>query len=183
MDSDILHLTLAALALALTLNFKLSLSVLRAIRNERELPAELVVGQPIQGMTARTLVARAPVQLVNKHQATVLLFLSSRCPTCKSTLPELERMLPAAQQAGLTIWLVSLESAWRLRRFLRSPSLLAHVARLRLDAYRTLNPRLSAPAYLFVSHEGVLEASGKVGDENWMSLRAQLTQHDSEQPT
>ncbi len=179
MDSDIVNLTLAALAVALSLNLKLSLAVLRAGRSERNLPAAPVVGQPMRALAARSLAPNAPVDLMDRQQATVLLFLDSRCTKCSATLPDLEHMLPAAQQAGLTMWLVSQERPWRLRRFLQAPSLRARVARLDLDAYRSLNPHMSAPSYLFVNHDGVLEASGMIGDENWQGLRSQL--HDSKQ--
>ena len=179
MDSDIVNVTLAALAVALSLNLKLSLAVLRASRSERDIPAAPVVGQPMRALAARTLAPNAPVQLMDKKQATVLLFLDSRCTKCSATLPDVEKMLPTAQQAGLSMWLISQERPWRLRRFLRAPSLLARVARLDIDAYRSLNPHMSAPSYLFVNHDGVLEASGMIGDENWLALRGQLGLHDS----
>ncbi len=178
MDSDIVNVTLAVLAIALSLNLKLSLAVLRATRSERTIPAAPVVGQPMRALTARTLAPNAPVQLMDK-QATVLLFLDSRCTKCSATLPDLEHMFPTALQAGLSMWLVSQERPWRLRRFLRAPALLGRVARLDIDAYRSLNPLMSAPSYLFVNHDGVLEASGMIGDENWLGLRSQLGLHDN----
>ena len=181
MEMQIVYLALAALALGLALNLKLTLSVLRASRRERETPAAFVSGQRVRALEARTLVGRARVQLVEQGQPWVLLFLSSQCPKCRGKLPEIEQMFPVVQQAGLTMWLVSQERPWRLRRFLRGTSLHAHVARLGLDPYRTLNPMMSAPAYLFVSHEGALEATGLIGDENWLSLRTQLGFDEPEQ--
>ena len=174
MDSDIVNVTLAVLAVALALNLKLSLAVLRASRSERDAPVAPVVGQPMRALAARTLVPNGSVQLMDEQQATVLLFLDSRCTKCSGTLPDLEKMLPTAQHAGLSMWLVSQETAWRLRRFLRATALLPRVARLDMDAYRRLNPHMSAPSYLFVNHDGVLEASGMIGDENWLALRDQL---------
>lgn len=174
MDSQILYLTLAVLAFGLALNLKLTLSVLRASRREREAPERLAPGQPVPRVTARRMAGRDPVQLVGDGQASVLLFLSSKCPKCRSKLPELAQLAPAAEQAGLAIWLVSEEPAWRLRGFLRGTALWQLAVRVNLKDYLALNATLLSPAYLFVSHEGVLEATGLIGDDDWLGLRAQL---------
>jgi peroxiredoxin len=175
MDGQILYLTLAALAFGIALNLKLTLSVLRASRRERHVAEGLVPGQPVPPVTARTL-TRDRVQLVGNGQSSVLLFLSSKCPKCRSKLPELEQMLTAARQEGLAIWLVSEEPAWRLRGFLRGYALLSVAARVKLKDYMALNATLLSPAYFFVNHDGMLEATGLIGDENWLGLRAQLSE-------
>lgn len=171
-DSQILYLTLAALAFGLALNLKLTLSVLQTTRREREPPQMLMAGQHIPGVTARTTSGR--IELISEGQATVLLFLASKCPKCRAKLPEVERMLAGAQQAGLAMWLVSEESGWRLRGFLRGSSLWGNTARVTLKDYKVLNASLTSPAYLFVNHEGLIEATGLIGDPDWLALRAQL---------
>lgn len=174
MDSQIIYLALAVLAFGLALNLKLTMSVLRTTRLERDVPDMLPPGVSVPLVTAHTLIDRRQVPLVGNGQASVLLFLSSKCPKCRTKLAELEQMVPAAQEAGLALWLVSEESAWRLRRFVLGTALLSRVVRVNLKDYKALNANLMSPGYLFVNHEGVLEAIGLIGDENWLALRAQL---------
>ncbi|MYM97392.1 redoxin domain-containing protein, partial [Duganella vulcania] len=126
---------------------------------------------------ARALRGGAVHRMGAGGQAAVLLFLSSKCPKCKTKLPEIGRMLEPAEQAGLDIWIVSHEPGWRLRQFLRGFPL-TRALRMKLRDYKLLNPTLASPSYMMVNHEGVLEAAGTIGDDNWLDLRAQLA--DSE---
>lgn len=174
MDSQSLHLTLALLALGLALNIKLTLSVLRTARRERDTPEALPPGAPLPPVPARALRGGAAHRLGAGGRASALLFLSSKCPKCKTKLPEIGRMLAPAEQAGLDIWIVSHEPGWRLRQFLRGAFPLTRTLRVALRDYKLLNPTLASPSYLMVNHEGVLEAAGMIGDDNWQDLRAQL---------
>jgi len=173
MDSQILYLTLAVLALGLALNIKLTLSVLHTTRRERDTPEELPPGAPLPQVQARALRGGVVHRLGADGQASALLFLSSKCPKCKTKLAEIGRMLAPAEEAGLDIWIVSHEPGWRLRQFLRGFPL-TRALRVKLRDYKLLNPTLASPAYMMVNHEGVLEAAGMIGDENWLDLRAQL---------
>ncbi|GJI95977.1 hypothetical protein RugamoR57_26950 [Duganella caerulea] len=175
MDSQILYLTLALLALGLALNIKLTLSVLHTTRRERETPEELPPGAPLPQVQARALQGGVVHRLGAEGQASALLFLSSKCPKCKTKLAEIGSMLEPAEQAGLDIWIVSHEPGWRLRQFLRGFPL-TRALRLTMRDYRLLNPTLASPAYMMVNHEGVLEAAGMIGDDNWLDLRAQLAE-------
>lgn len=174
MDTDILYFTLAVLAAALALNLKLTLAVLQASRSEREVPQSLLPGMPVPAIAGRAFGSGGKATVGGAGQPAVLLLLASGCPKCKSKLPELETLLPRARQAGLAIWLVSQEPRWRLRRFLGSSPLAGHVVRVSARDYKTVNPALYSPAYLFVNHEGVLEAAGFIGDDNWQAMRGQL---------
>lgn len=174
MDTDILYFTLAALAFGLALNLKLTLSVLQASRRERETPQALQAGEALRPVAARLLSDGSKTSIAGQGQAAVLLFLSTKCPKCSGKLRELESLVPAARNSGLALWIVSEEPAWRLRRFLAPHHLAAHAARVGLNDYKAINPTLASPSYLFVSHEGVIDAAGFLGDENWLSLREQL---------
>lgn len=174
MDSQILYLTLALLALGLALNIKLTLSVLHTARRERDVPEPLPPGAPVPPVAARALRGGAVHRIGAGGQAAALLFLSSKCPKCKTKLAEIGRMLAPAEQAGLDIWIVSHEPGWRLRQFLRGAFPLTRALRVTLRDYKLLNPTLASPAYLMVDHQGVLEAAGMIGDDNWQDLRAQL---------
>ena len=178
MDSPIIYLALALLAFAVALNLKLTISVLHAALEERDAGPPLAPGDAVPPVSGRPLDGRfsqrSPPRPVLEGRPAALLFLASGCPKCHGKLAELERLLPAARQAGLEVRLVSHESAWRLRRFLggRFPS--PQVLRLARRDYRLLNPTGASPAYLFVDHAGIVEARGFIGDENWLALRAQL---------
>ncbi len=176
MDDTTLQLVLAALAFALAGNVWLTLAVLRASRRERIVPAALAPGEPLPAVPARALAGGAPFQPGAGGQAAVLLFLASRCPKCAEKLAGIERLLPLARDAGLAVWLLSEEAPHRLRAFLPDGPLRAAAARVSLRDYRRLNPLMSSPYYLFVNHEGVLEASGLIGDEDWLALAQQLEQ-------
>jgi hypothetical protein len=178
MDSQIIYLALAVLAFAVALNLKLTVSVLHAAQEARDAGSPLTPGETVPPVFGRSLAARfspwAPQRPVLEGRPAALLFLASGCPKCHGKLAELERLLPAARDAGLELRLVSHESAWRLRRFLgdRFPS--PQVLRLARRDYRLLNPTGASPAYLFVDHAGMVEARGFIGDDNWLALRAQL---------
>ncbi|MYM91864.1 redoxin domain-containing protein [Rugamonas sp. FT82W] len=173
MDSQILYLTLALLALGLALNIKLTLSVLHTTRRERDTPEALSPGAPVPQVQARALRGGAVHRMGAGGQAAALLFLSSKCPKCKTKLAEIGGMLAPAEQAGLDIWIVSHEPGWRLRQFLRGFPL-TRALRVTLRDYKLLNPTLASPSYMMVNHEGVLEAAGMIGDDDWLNLCAQL---------
>ena len=116
MNTDILYFTLAALACGLALNLRLTLAVLQASRAEREMPQSLLPGMPVPAVAGRGLRDGRRASAGGAGQPAVLLLLASGCPKCKGKLPELEALLPLAQEAGLAMWLVSQEPAWRLRR-------------------------------------------------------------------
>ncbi len=174
MDNQILYLTLALLAFGLALNLKLTLSVLHTARRERDAPAALPPGARLPPVPARALQGGVAHKLGASGQAAALLFLSSKCPKCRTKLAEIGRMLDPAEQAGLGVWIVSHEPGWRLRQFLGGAFPLSRALRVTLRDYQMLNPTLASPAYLMVNHEGVLEAAGMIGDDNWLALCAQL---------
>lgn len=174
MDVQIIFWCLAFLSIGLTLNLKLTIAVLHRSRVEREDPVILQPGEVVPPLTARLFASRERVNLTGNKQASVLLFLASQCPKCASKLPELEKLAVTAEPAGLRIWFVSEEPKWRIRRFLENSNLLSRVARLSREDYVRLNASLASPSYHFVSAEGILEATGFIGDEDWQSLNVQL---------
>ena len=181
MDRQLLLLILAILAFGMAINLYLSLSVLRRTRMDRDTAAEPVPmpGEAAPQLPARHLETRRRAALLPEGQACALLFLSTRCDKCRDRLPQVAALLPAATAAGLALRLASTEPAFRMRRFLRGTPLAGAVWQLRLADYKRLNPRLASPAYLFVDHEGVIEAAGLIGDENWLSLAAQLAESEA----
>ncbi len=183
MDRQILLTTLAFLAFGMALNLHLSLAVLRRQRMQHDVPAAPVAGDPAPPMLSRRLGTRSRQPLLPEGQACALLFLSSRCDKCRAHLPEVAAMLPAATAAGLEMRIVSIEPWFRLRRFLAGTPLAAAAHQVVTEDYKRLNPRFASPAYMFVDHQGVIEATGLIGDDNWLQLRAQLAHSGTEEET
>ena len=134
----------------------------------------LQIGAPVAAVMGRTLGDGAAVMLPAVEQPVALLFLSSRCPACRGKLAEIAGLLAPAAQAGLQIRLVSAEPAWRLRRFLSGDALRAAAVVVSARRYARLNPAMHAPYYQFVDAAGVLQAAGPIGDDDWLSLHAQM---------
>ena len=184
MDDQVLYPALAALCAAVALNLKLTIAALRAARAMADPALPLAPGQQVPVVAARRLTGRHgrhPLRLAGAGHAWALLYLSSQCPKCRDKLADIDLLLDAAEEAGLAMWLVSEEPGWRLRRFLRGRRLPQRTAMVSRRDYKRLNPNHASPAYQFVNHEGVLEATGFIGDADWLALRAQLIQADSVQ--
>lgn len=183
MDADLLYLTLAALAFAIALNLKLTLAVLRNARRALERAAPLQPGQPLPAVGATPLAgaSRAPVALGGAGRARALLFLSSQCPKCRAKVPGIAALAGLADDAGVALWIVSDEPRWRLSSLLRGTALAARTLRLAGADYRCLNPLRASPAYLFVNHEGTIDAAGLIGDADWRAFERQLTGDDDEE--
>ncbi|WP_070288443.1 hypothetical protein [Janthinobacterium sp. HH106] len=181
MDAATLQLVLAVLAFAIAGNLWLTLAVLRASRRERLAPTALEPGEPLPAVPARPLAGGARFQPGAPGQAAVLLFLASRCPKCADKLAGIERLLPLARNAGLAVWLLSEEAPRRLRAFLPGDALRAAAARVSLRDYRRVNPQMSSPSYVFVNHQGRVEAAGLIGDSDWLALVGQLNAEPSQE--
>lgn len=107
-------------------------------------------------------------------QASVLLFLSSGCPKCRATVPELLRILPAIRSAGVNLWIVPADSKHDISPLLEGTALLDHVLILESAVRDQLNPRRAAPSYIFIDHQMVALASGQIGDDDWLSFVDQM---------
>ena len=177
MDSDVLAVILLLLALSVALNLKLSLHLVKVV-GQLSAAAKAAsippLGDVVDSFTARPLAGGAPLVLGGAGQPAVLLFLSSACPKCRHKLPEIARLAPLARDAGVALWLVSLEPAWRLRRFLHATALEASTVRVAAADYEILNPLMSSPSYLFISAAGTLDARGMIGDDDWRSFCEQM---------
>lgn len=140
-----------------------------------EPPLTLPIGQLVPAFEGQ---ARADGRRVTSTelagQAAVLLFLSSGCPKCRGTVPELLRMLPAIHSAGVGLWLVPADSKHDISPMLEGSALLNHVLVMEPAVRGRLNPRRAVPFYLFIDDQQVVVASGPVGDADWESFVAQM---------
>ncbi|UOD31439.1 redoxin domain-containing protein [Massilia violaceinigra] len=177
MDSDVLAVILLLLALSVALNLKLSLQLLNVVNGlsaAAKAASVLPLGEALDAFSGTRLADGAPLTVGDDGQPKVLLFLSSACPKCRHKLPEIARLAPLAREAGVALWLVSLEPGWRLRRFLQATALAGGTVRVSSADYEMLNPLMSSPSYLFVSQAGTLDARGMIGDDDWRSFCEQM---------
>lgn len=184
MDAGVLYLVLGVLAFGVALALRLALAAVDAARHlaaAGERQATPPFGDVIPAVTARALQGSTRKALPVPGMPAVLVFLSSTCPKCRQKLPELADYLPQLDAAGLELWLISREPRWRLQRFLRGSPLAAHTLRVSMRSYRSLNPTMSSPFYLFVDEQGQLQTGGTIGDENWETFRAQMMEAGAEQ--
>jgi hypothetical protein len=173
MDQTTIEIALVAMAVCVAINFQLSIKLLGMIRALPQDEQVLPLGLPLPATQGRRLSDGATLSLPIAERPLALLFLSSKCPKCKEKLPQLRAMLRLAGEAGVDLVLPSLEPAWRLRRFVGS-ELAPHALLLDKASYKALNPMLQTPNYAFVGASGEVEATGMIGDDNWLAFQAQL---------
>ncbi|MFT4925954.1 MAG: hypothetical protein ACI8WB_002049 [Phenylobacterium sp.] len=162
-----------AVALNLVLTFRLA-AMLRLNMGQTVVPLTLPFGEPVPDYIATSIVEGKPVN--TRQQSCVLLFLSSTCKDCKAKVPQLAQLQPALEHAGVAMWLVSAESKKRLENLLSGSDLLNRTVTMPTNLMKTLNPRHASPFYLFIDEQQILQASGMIGDDNWLSFIDQMQQ-------
>ncbi len=61
-----------------------------------------------------------------------------------------------------------------MREFLKDSPLLDHLLMVSSSAQRMLNPRSSAPFYIFIDHERTVLASNFIRNEDWLIFCEQM---------
>jgi hypothetical protein len=179
-DPTLLALLVAALSALLAFNLFLSLRLIRIVNMlaRARLPDTVPIGDLLPGFHARALAdadgRRIRSDALLGDEAAVLVFLSPGCKACLARQPELDRMRPLMDAAGVALWVIAQGRPRRLREYFASTQLLPRVLRISDRDLRVLNPKHSAPFYIFVGADGIVQASDLVGDENWMSFREQV---------
>ena len=177
-DPTLLAMLVVALSVLLAFNLFLSLRLARLVNAlaQARLPDSVPIGAPLPGFHARTLQEgrRVSVDRLLDDQAAVLVFLSPSCQACLQRLPELVRMQPRMEEAGVALWVIANGPQRRLRDYFESTGLTHRVLRVDRSTLRKLNPKFSAPFYIFVDPSRIVQASHLIGDDNWQSFRAQI---------
>lgn len=178
LDPTLLSLLVIALAVLAAFNLFLGLrltALVGALAHAR-LPDAVPIGEALPDFRARALHdgRRVTADALLTEQATVLVFLSPGCKTCLQRLPELKRMLPLMQDAGVALWLIASGRERRLRDYFDTTGLLPQVLQVNDRNMRKLNPKHSAPFYIFLDPMRIVQASNLIGDEDWLSFRAQI---------
>lgn len=181
-DATLLSVLVVVLSVLVAFNLFLSLHLTKlvgALAHAR-LPNTVPIGAPLPGFRARALDdgRRLDADTLLADRAAVLVFLSPGCKSCLQRIPELRRMLPLMDEAGVALWVVMTGRENRLRAYFGGTGLLPRVVRVNDRDMRKLNPKHSAPFYIFVDPARIVQASELIGDENWQSFRAQIGDGD-----
>ncbi|PIW61588.1 redoxin domain-containing protein [Shewanella sp. CG12_big_fil_rev_8_21_14_0_65_47_15] len=177
MDVTLLHLVLACLIVIVAINLTLTFRLFGMMRTMNMpgvdvLPLTLPVDEQVPYFAGETLMDKTPVRSINKP--TVLVFLSTQCKECHGKLPELCRIQAALRRAEVEIWLIMSEHPDRIKSFLADTPLLNLVVSMDNEVRKSLNPRTASPFYLFLDENRVLQASGMIGDHDWISFISQM---------
>ncbi len=164
------------LAVAFNLFLSLRLAKLVAALAFAGLPDSVPIGQPLPEFSARKIAdgRRLSSDDVLSDQAAVLVFLSQDCEKCRQRIPEIQRILPLAEEAGVRLWIICAGRERLLRRYFAATGLLPRVLHVQTGILRRLNPRRAAPFYIFVDAQRAVQASSFIGDEDWLSFRSQI---------
>lgn len=169
---------LLALSVLVAFNLFLSLRMARLINTLAfaRLPDTVPIGAPLPAFHARPLAGgrKRDADALLGDQAAVLVFLSPGCKSCLQRHAELRRMLPLMEEAGVALWVIAHGPPRRLRDYFDAAGLLPRALRVSERDLRRLNPKYSAPFYIFVGADRVVQASSLIGDDDWLSFRAQI---------
>lgn len=185
MDTSLIFIVLSVLTFSAALNLFLTMRLAARVRSGLA-PAttalSLPVGKEMPPFEGRLLADGAQLKSIDfAGKALVLVFMSSACSKCKTTIPELCGILPAMRRAGVTLWISSQDSINEIAELLEDSPLLAHLMVLDTAAHKRLNPLGAVPQYIFVDDEMIVQASSYVGDEDWQSFVQQMRDIDAEE--
>ncbi|MBL8261280.1 MAG: redoxin domain-containing protein [Xanthomonadaceae bacterium] len=177
LDSTLLGTLVIALTALVAFNLFLSLRLTRLVNAlaQARLPDTVPIGAPLPRFQGTLLDGRSiGAGAFPDGQAAVLVFLSAGCQACQQRLPELARMLPLMEESGVALWVVAQGRQRDLHAYFETTGLLHRLVRVDRRSLRRLNPKFSAPFYVFVDADGIVQASNLIGDENWLSFREQI---------
>ncbi len=181
MNDETFAAILALLTVSVAFNLFLTLRLARIVGSNEHLksPMTLPIGSTLPTFMGRTLGDDRPVLASEfEGQASVLLFFAPECKDCQARVAEVSAMYGAMRRAGVGIWVIASISKRRMRAFLNDTPLVNHVLIVRASTQRALNPRSSAPFYIFVDHNRNVLASNFIGDEDWLSFCEQMRSNE-----
>lgn len=175
-------LTVSSVLLWVVLIFDLLLT-LAVVRKVNKLGTGNEIGEKVNldtlkpgdiapGFTAVTIEGDE-VSLKNNYfnKSVVFIFMSSRCGSCKEKIPEIEKVIPIARDAGIEIVYVSNDDIDATRAFFAGINGYPNI----LIAPRNSNPFMvdykvpGTPYFCQVNSEGVIQTIGFF-DQKWSSL-------------
>ena len=178
MDDSLIIVLVTFLTLAVALNLLLTLRLATAVHNQPvQTPLTVPIGQRLPDFAGRRYTDRSVVSAADlAGQPAVLIFLSAACGDCRKKLPELLDLHPSMRSAGVLLWIVGTQSDGDIVQLLQASPLIDDLILLPAAERLKLNPRNSAPFYIFVDHQGAALASNFLGDEDWQSFLQQMAE-------
>ncbi|HWT13322.1 MAG TPA: MauE/DoxX family redox-associated membrane protein [Allosphingosinicella sp.] len=138
-------------------------------------PFTVPIGAPVPSFAGQWRSDDTPLSSSDlAGQPVVLVFLSSGCAACRAKVAELAEILPAARAAGVMLCIVGDEAGQGVAALLAGTPLVDQLLVLDAATRQRLNPRNTAPFYIFIDHLSVVQASNAVGDEDWQSFVEQM---------
>jgi hypothetical protein len=177
MEQSFLTIALLILIACIALNFALTVRLARQMKVLQR-QSSVALGSPLPYFEGRRLADDLLVAFPPGTGPLALLFLSPKCPGCRAVLPELEKIRDAAQRSGLALWIVGMESRHNMQEMLRGSALFEHCLAVEASVRDKLNPAQGTPFYLFADDQGNALSSNFIGDADWRSFIAQMTQED-----
>lgn len=174
---ELVYIVLVILCLISAINFKLTLNLLKIIRDSSSTIDEISpvhIGEKVPDIKGRRISSNDYEGLNITGAPSVLLFVSSQCPKCQEKIPQIEYLHPLMRELGICISIISKESTVIMKSFLNNSILLDNVWFVSNKNYKKLNPTFASPFYLFISHEAKLQAYGFIGDSDWESFAEQV---------
>ena len=184
MQEEIVIFLIGGLSFAVALNFLLTFRLAAFVRSVPEpdnKPFKLAAGTLAPEYAGTMLKDKSWVtsqQLAGNPK--VLVFLSSGCQTCKEKLDELQQMRGGIEKAEISLWLIGRESEKQVKKFLQHTGLMDLVVFMSGEIRKRLNPFDASPFYIFIDGQDTVQASGYLGDENWISFQQQISELQSE---
>jgi thiol-disulfide isomerase/thioredoxin len=179
MDSQLAQLAIVFLLFSVALNLYLTFSIINILKRI-----------PIPSLTEEPLASGDIISNFEGHayydnsvfefrfdvdQPRVFLFLYSSCEKCRSKIPELERLANMTPNAGVHLYLISNESQRKFKQLVQKEALIKISIHVDSEDYDRLNPVGASPYYIFVDEQGVVQAGGLIGDNNWVAFVEQIT--------
>ena len=181
MDDSLILIALIVLILATGLNLFLILRLAAIVRPDLwTAPLTVPIGlavPPFEGRRRADGTRLASADLAGRPA--VLAFLSPGCPACAGAAAALAAVAPAMDEAGIALWIIPADATHDIALLPGAAALLGRVLELDGTARRRLNPRRSAPFYIFLDEQLTAKASNVIGDEDWQSFLAQMRESDA----
>ncbi len=176
MDDSLVYPVLIALTFATALNLFLILRIARIVLPpEADVPIVPLVGQAAPAFEAALAGDGRPVPAGDFAAGPMaLVFLSPGCPTCRSKIPELVEILPAALEAGVALWIVAADEVHDIMALTGSTPLAERTLVMAAEPRKALNPLGAAAIYIFIDEAAIVQAGGYLGDEDWLTFAGQM---------
>lgn len=181
MDQSLLDLLLIALTCVALANLVLTLRLVSVVRvNTDNPPFHVEIAASLPGFHGKAWYDGRLVSSAKMYgQAAVLVFLSAGCEKCLGRIPELKRLNLLMIQSDIPLWIIAVDSSRRIARHVEKYGLARNVLELAPYTRRSLNPNATSPFYVFIDHEGAVQARNIIGDENWKAFVEQINDRHS----